>query len=233
MSSTSTAFIVTTSIAGTSNTQIWNPELPLALGHPLRWIAERTLGGIRIRNLALKPGQVSDDSFCEIPNERLAQGLEIKLPHASGVSLRIRPAQLQSPAFGGNHGDKLSIYSCNGAWVRHSTLFEERFVAEVGRTRVFSMREKAGTYSFDIHTKGVSLRLGNEAARALTESEATHVQAAQIAGAVLSYGAQEWRFRTEPTMSRSPNRNPRPWMPNPSGSARRSATRPWVSELSW
>jgi TonB family protein len=196
MSSTSTAFIVTTSISGTSNTQIWNPELPLALGHPLRWIAERTQSGVRIRNLALTPGQVSSnsDSLCEISNDKLAQGLEIKLPNARGVSFRIRPAQLQAPAFGGCKGDRLSIYSCKGAWVRRSTLFEERFVAEIAGARVFSLREKNGTYSFDVHAKGVSLRFGDEAPRALAESEATHIQAAQIADAVLRFGSHEWRF---------------------------------------
>jgi len=198
--STSTAFIVTTSIAGTSNTQIWNPELPLALGHPLRWIAERTLQGVRIRNLALKPGQVSADSLCEIPNDRLEQGLEIKLPNSSGVpttsfvSLRIRRATMQSPAFGGRKGDRLSIYSCSGAWVRNSELFEDRFAATVGATQVFSLRQKGSTYSFDIHTQGVSLRLEGQVTRELPASEAAHLQAAEIADAVICYGTHEWRF---------------------------------------
>lgn len=201
------AFIVTTSIAGNSKTQIWNPELPLALGHPLRWIAERTQSGVRIRNLAIKPGQVASDSLCEIPNERLGQGTEIHLPHASGISFKIRPAVTQNPAFGGKKGDRLSIYACNGHWVLRSALFEERYQGHANRELIFSMREKAGTYSFDVHAEGVSLRVPGEAARALKKSEAAHVPAAQIAGAVLAFGSHEWRFGMSHTVAIPENKS--------------------------
>jgi TonB family protein len=204
--SNSQAFIVTTSVSGTSSTQVWNPELPLALGHPLRWIAERTQSGVRIRNLGLKPGEVASGSLCEIPNERLEKGAEVKLPDVSGVSLRIRPATLQNPVFGGRKGDRLSVFACHGTWVVSSSLFEERFVARVhqqgaGNQMVFSMREKGGTYSFDIHAEGVTLRLPGEAPRELKKSEAVHVPAAQVPDSSLSWGGYSWRFGLSQTVA--------------------------------
>jgi hypothetical protein len=54
---TASRFVVTTSASGVSRTQLWDASLPLTLGHPLRWVAERVPGGVRIRDLSPAPGQ--------------------------------------------------------------------------------------------------------------------------------------------------------------------------------
>lgn len=192
-----TQFIVTTSAAGLSRTQVWNPLLPLGLGHPLRWIAERTERGVRIRSLASRPGEVISNSVTEIPNESLVAGsaeFEVTLPHSKGMSIRIRPVAEIRPAFIGSRGDKLSVFACNGNWVLASATFEERYQGLVGKTAAFSMREKAGTYSFDVHVDHVEIRTGREAPRKLSQGEAAHITAAQMSQTVLSLGNHSWRF---------------------------------------
>jgi TonB family protein len=187
-------FIVTTSAAGQTRSQIWNPEIPLSLGHPFRWIAERTSYGVRIRNLALKPGEITSQSFCEISNARLNQGAEIALPQSKGLSIRIRPVSHTRPAFGGQSGDRLSIYSCKGNWVTASALFNTHYRALHNKKPVFSIREKSGTYSFDVHTNGVTLQTGNEAARELKQGETAHLKSTGMSETFVTFGGLSWRF---------------------------------------
>lgn len=205
-----TQFIVTTSAAGLSRSQVWNPSNPLGLGHPLRWIAELTERGVRIRSLASKPGEISTGSIAEIPRERLRAGepeLEVTLPHAKGFSIRIRSVERLAPAFGRKSGkqggERLSIFSCQGSWAQSSSLFEDRYQGFAGtagrdgateRKAVFSLREKGGTYSFDMHVPDVSVRVGEEPATVIAQGEATHVKADRIADTVVAYGNQTWRF---------------------------------------
>jgi hypothetical protein len=204
--SAATAFIVTTSISGRTRTQLWNPELPLALGHPLRWIAERTEAGVRIRNLALTPGRVTDGSLCEINHQKIERGTEVRLPGTSGVSLTIRPAFTQAPAFGGRSGDRLSVYSCNGAWVMGSTLFETAYqaVARIGDAAdapVFALRAQGNQYNFDVQAEGVSLRLHGQAKRALPKGQPFQIAAQEIIDAVLEQGSRSWRFGLSQTVA--------------------------------
>jgi TonB family protein len=203
--SAATSFIVTTSVSGQTRTQLWDPESPLALGHPLRWIAERTQNGVRIRNLALSPGKLVDGSLCEIPQQQLQKGAEIRLPGTGGVSFSIRPASLQAPAFGSRRGDRLSIYACNGAWVMASALFDKTYQARgrVGdkHVAIFAMSEQGGQYAFDIQADGVSFRAANQAPRPLPKGQPAKFSQAELVDAVLEHGSRSWRFGLSDTVT--------------------------------
>lgn len=204
--SSATSFIVTTSISGRTRTQLWNPELPLALGHPLRWIAERTQDGVRIRNLALIPGRVTDGALCEINQQKLEHGTEVGLPGTSGVSLSIRPAYTQLPAFGGRRGDRLSVFSCNGAWVLGSALFDAAYqaVTRIGdhsESPVFALKALGDQYHFEIQAEGVSLCINGKARRALPRGQPLTIAASEIIDAVLEHGSRSWRFGLSQTVA--------------------------------
>lgn len=194
--SAATSFIVTTSVSGRTRTQLWNPEIPLALGHPLRWIAERTQDGVRVRSMALTPGTLTRDSLCEINHQKIEQGTEVSLPGTGGMSLTIRPAFTQVPAFGGRRGDRLSVYSCKGAWVTASALFENAF-----KTPFFSLQEQSGQYTFDVRTEGLSLRLAGQAPRTLPKGQPLQIASAEIIDAVLEHGTLSWRFGLSQTVA--------------------------------
>jgi outer membrane biosynthesis protein TonB len=205
--SAATQYIVTTSVSGRTRTQVWDPEMPLALGHPLRWIAERTESGVRIRNLGLAAGQVATGSLCEVSQNQISAGTEVRLPGRGDVSLTIRHACVQKPAFVGRQGDRLSIYPCNGAWVMGSQLFEARYVAtaRVGDklAAVFTLAEQGAQLAITPEAEGLSLKAsdGRGAARALVKGQALPLTREEIVDAVVTLGTRSWRFGLSQTVA--------------------------------
>ena len=200
------SLIVTTSVSGRTRTQLWNPELPLTLGHPLRWIAERTEQGVRIRHLALDPGKPTSGSLCLVSPLQIEQGTEVRLPGRGQVSLSIRPAHTMRPAFGGLQGDRLTVYACNGAWITASQLFDKSYqgiarVGEVARTRIFDLSEQGPQFNVSARVDGVSLRLATGSVRALTKAQAMSLTREELAGAVIEYGSRAWRFGLSHTVA--------------------------------
>jgi len=198
-------FVVTTT-TNTKNgkltrSEIWDTGMPLALGHPLKWVAEQTASGVRIRSVSSKAGEIVKDSTTDIAQEKLRIGspeFEIKLPRSNGAVVRIRPVTEVLPAFGGSTGDKLSIFACSGNWVLSSASFPDsqgNYKATAQTTHIFTMREKNGTYSFDVHVDGVTIAVpGETTVRTIKSGEAAHVTARDISATVIRRAANSWRF---------------------------------------
>lgn len=90
-------FLVTTLIAagktgttGRRRTEIWDGKQPLGLGHPFRWILEKTSGGLRLRELGTTLGRIEKLRLENYQTENFpATGTSIEL--GTGISLHIRP----------------------------------------------------------------------------------------------------------------------------------------------
>ncbi|MCM2278519.1 MAG: AgmX/PglI C-terminal domain-containing protein [Oligoflexia bacterium] len=138
-------YVVTTSARGSSRTQVWDSARPLAIGHPLRWVVERTEKGVRVRDLSA-PG------LKEIPASQL-DGTELDLPREPGspdsdrVRLKIHPVHRVLPAFHSSQGGALSVFACAGNWVIDARVLAgaaATYDATLSGKTIFSLTKSAG-----------------------------------------------------------------------------------------
>ena len=81
---TSPRYIVTTRLG----TQVWDSTRPLLLGHPFRWVIEKTAQGIRIRELSKELNRIRKNSVQEVLDRDLKKGHSLRLDRDS---VKIRP----------------------------------------------------------------------------------------------------------------------------------------------
>ena len=194
------AYIVTTSVGGISRAQIWDASLPLTLGHPLRWILEKTPRGIRARNLesaAIAPK--------EIPNPILdSEPLEIELTasasDATKLVLKIKPFQKLAPVFhsgiaaapqGPTEDYTLTAFSCIGDWITRSARVGTEFSAYSQDKVIFTLRQKGPRYH--LITLADGLKIGN---RALQKGSTLQFDCAELAKSIITFSEsrQVWKF---------------------------------------
>lgn len=190
------AFVVTTSVSGSSRTQIWDPTRPLALGHPLQWVIERTSAGVRVRNLG-RPSQKIEAGLKEVPDSALEKGAEIQLTGSelrAPISIRIRPVVEQAPAWTGAQGDTLTLYSCAGNWVSGSKVIVDGFTAMQGEKKVFTLRKSGTGIRVESASGELTVARGEGQASALAAGQSLELSATDAVNTVLSAGPLSWRF---------------------------------------
>lgn len=88
-------YIVQTEIGGCHSSLVWDAAYPLTIGHPLKWIIERTNNGILVRNISKLHNQPRARAFQEVSIDAATSGLEL----GPGVSLKLRPKRSLHLAF--------------------------------------------------------------------------------------------------------------------------------------
>ncbi|MCM2324267.1 MAG: AgmX/PglI C-terminal domain-containing protein, partial [Oligoflexia bacterium] len=198
-------YVITTSVRGTSRTQVWDSAQPLALGHPLRWVMERTDQGVRVRNL--RGGlQGPHGGLKEIPTHDLRKGTEFDLPEEPGakvsekVSLKIRPVAYLRPAFGSSQGEALSIFACAGNWVIDSRVLagpNSTYDATISGQTIFKLTRSAGdTWAILAAVDALALLSSGEKETPLTRGQRAEVTAAELANSTLSLRVEGGALRT-------------------------------------
>lgn len=195
----SRSYLITTTIRGHSQTQVWDAAEPLALGSPMRWVLERSERGVRIRDLPGRLNQMASAVY-EFDSERLNdQGAVLELPHAS---LRIRRARTSPEPFGSRAGTgALSCYFCIDRFI----LSAERLANENGsvhRARI----GKAGGEIFEIaraaekwtltsrSAEPIALSLQGKA-RILSTGESLEIPSYEaLVDLNVRFGSYVWRF---------------------------------------
>lgn len=196
------SFVVTTSIRGSSRTQVWESSQPLALGHPFKWILERSENGVRLRSLARELGKIENGGVHEIPTSKLLEGAEIETP---SFKFRIKPVRKIAPAFElGATGDVLRVYRCSGAWVIDSQTFEGgHYVAQVAKRKIFSLKKsgsKGSSAQYLVQSAVEGLRIAGGSERVLKSGETIELSAETLAESTATFvpagasSAQTWRF---------------------------------------
>ena len=76
-------YLVITSIGGRTRSRVWDARKPLALGHPMRWVLERTQdGSFCVRDIGGGLGEVSTDAVRRFGPRELASRTAVSLPNA-------------------------------------------------------------------------------------------------------------------------------------------------------
>lgn len=199
------SFVITTSIRGASKTQVWEGNEPLKLGHPFRWILERTPEGVRCRDLSLVAGQIHSDAVKELSNIELEKGAEIDL---APYKLKFKPVQtLPAPFDATSIGSSLVVYQCIDRWVNQSIQTNGKFVAKIRGINAFEITKSGQVYAIQAKSDALSLfsagatktiKPGEKLELTPTELGATTLAMAPVAdalGAVKKHPvAVRWRF---------------------------------------
>jgi TonB family protein len=204
------ALLVTAQVGSASRRWLWNPSQPIGVGHPFRWILERTAEGVRVRDLSSRRGEILADSFREVSDEaiRLGRG-EIQL---ASVTFKFAPARALPAAFAQEFGAEIeaanegyfNIYSTVGDWITGGARVEKTpayhgyIPGSHGQRKLFSI-ERLGRRAYDsfklrAEQPGLKWSVGGEAPRELAPGTELQVTPAQLAHAQLTLGSHGWHF---------------------------------------
>ncbi|MGK5084938.1 AgmX/PglI C-terminal domain-containing protein [Bdellovibrionota bacterium FG-1] len=190
-------FIVTTIAGNQTQCTLWDPKLPLGLGHPLRWIAELTQQGLRIRALNTPDGQTISQGVTEISHDQLlpgSPGTEIALPLSSGMRLQIRSVNSLVPAFHSKQGSLLSIFVCNKNWILSSSTLSPHHCARVDDAKIFSIQSECEKHTLTVHAPKLSMQTANQPEQTLTENQTLTLTTDQLTHTRLFSSTRSWRF---------------------------------------
>jgi TonB family protein len=190
------SFVVTTSVLGSSRTQLWESSKPLALGHPFRWILERNEHGLRIRDLSGDAGKIVRGKASEISFEQVAFGKEVEIDVSSGFKFKIRSACATAPVFqNAASGSQLRIYRCVGNWAMDSENLAKNFTAQLDGKPAFYLRPVNESWSLKVSTDGLKLKDASGALKPLKEGEVLELPTASLARSeILSLTGTSWVF---------------------------------------
>jgi hypothetical protein len=189
------SYVITIAVNGASESSVWNSEKPLQIGHPFRWIAEKTENGIRVRNVT----STSEDTAREVTDVALQSGASIELPEveqskSSGFTLALRPVVALPNALKthGKEAGELRVYELRGDWTLDSSALDGHYDGYVQGKRAFEIRRASGG-GYKIQSLIDSIRFGTAS---LEKAERITVTDHELAGTTLTSGEFKWRFAT-------------------------------------
>lgn len=191
------AFVVTTSIRGATKTQVWESSKPLALGHPFRWILERTDNGVRLRNIAGAIERIETNSVRELTDAQIETGTEVDI---APYKLKIRPVVNAPAAFdAGVSGSTLMVYQCLDRWLVESRRAGDNYSPKFRQGKApFNLSKSASGYTLKATATGLHLHGSQE--KQLNDGETLELTLEQLSRSTLSFNAQGsessmvWRF---------------------------------------
>ncbi len=186
----------------TTQTIIWNPDRPLALGYPVLWFLERTTdAGIRIRWVGSPVNERVEDAFLEMTEKDLRNASDQTLPgpkdFCRDYSIRVTTAQTIEAPFlqESSESDPLRIYQCIGNWVHDVTRIQKKYVGTASGKTLFEITVQGSQYR--IHPLSDGLTLGNKDSEgaAMGSNEST-LGKSEILESTLQWNAHSWHFGT-------------------------------------
>ena len=193
-------FVVTTSVRGSTKTQIWDAACPLALGHPFRFIIERTADGARVRDLSPTTGEIYKNGVHDVSNTMIDKGKAIELDSnakSDSMTLIIRRVGTLLPAFDAQSGNQIRVFICMGEWVMSSEILGSRFVGQdrAADKPAFKLSKKSGTVEIEAKTTALQLqKSANSKAQTLEAGKTVSLTMEDLAGTILKCGNLTWRF---------------------------------------
>ncbi|HAR41250.1 MAG TPA: hypothetical protein DCS07_01235 [Bdellovibrionales bacterium] len=189
-----TNFVVTTSIGGVSRSQIWDSSTPLPLGHPLKWIIEKTETGVRARELGGPLNQVRQNSSYEVTYEELDSGATLRIPSPLAISIR-KTRDIQAFTEAKSQGNALRIYTCLGNWVQKA----EPLQGNTYHSSTFSLLREQDKFRLNVKREDGLLAKGipgksEDQPETLAKNASVSLSAEQLASLSLSSGGYTWHF---------------------------------------
>jgi TonB family protein len=187
-------FIVKVTVGGATASKTWNTESELTLGHPMRWVLERSSKGVQVRN-------VEDGSVREFTEAQLAKSGELELPESdarlrSAFKVELMALDLLPPAYethGPDHnksGEELRIYETKGLWTTRDEVFADSFTSHVEGKPVFAIDRQSGS-ALRVRSFRDGIQVGGVA---LAKGKSRDLELADLAGNEIQHGEFKWKF---------------------------------------
>ena len=189
---------MTVSVRGVDQTQLWNPAEPFNIGHPFRWVLEKTADGAVIRN-------ISDDTLeaaCSLSNAAIQKGASIELPEnqskvSSGFQLKIVPMEVLPPAYQTHEGEgELRVYPCVGEWMQDSVIVKEPYEPFIQGKKAFTVKQSGGEITLKSRSDELTLTGEDGDTASLKKGKELTFTAAELSGSTLALGEFKWRFES-------------------------------------
>jgi len=166
-------------------------------------MAERTPGGIRIRDLSANPGEMQTKGVKEIDHAMIERGEVIDLPQTNEkgkrVTFQVRPVLGMKAAFeksvtGKGKGGALQVYTCSGHWLMGSASLTEKYIAYNHGSPAFTIYKGGSDYRIDFHVEGVRVMSEESSSRPGVIGQALSFSEEKLASITLALGSVTWRF---------------------------------------
>ncbi len=194
MSANPQKLLVTAKIGDSSRRWVWDANEPMGLGHPFRWVFERTENGIRVRDISRTVNQLRINSFREVSNEVLTgEGGEARFQN---VTFHFKPMKGLKPAFEPealDHFDSVTAFCTIGDWLLNADPLGERFVGRLNGETLFTITQSGnnGSSIYQLVAKSASV---TTAAGSLAAGSVTELTSQQLRALTLRSGEYSWRF---------------------------------------
>lgn len=194
ITSNSSRFIVTLSrkfgaSGQTNKTVIWNTEKPLPVGHPFRWIVEKTPTGFRIRDLQ---ATTASKAVTELSSKDILKG--IKHPLSKELTIQIKATHVLPAAYDSSHDTQgeMTVFACTGKWIRTSEKFNKKYTATLKSEKIFTLKKSGNQYSLEPTTSGVQILSHSSAAQSI--SGAIQLSKEALMNSTIVFQGQSWKF---------------------------------------
>lgn len=192
-------FLVVTSAKGKSRSWVWETDSPLGLGHPFRWVLERTDSGVWIRDLKSGGRHYSE--------AEIKSGSAFSLNEKGDVSVRfravnplraafLRQEDAPSPDAGLSSllaftGTRRNLISCQP--IHHA------FVAYHRGLPVFTVTRSGQSYRIKTLVHGVKMKPKGQSSILGEVGRTWNLNEVEFTTATFSRKSQWWRFTLVPT----------------------------------
>lgn len=204
-------FIVTIRWAENSigtQTLIWNAAQPLALGHPIRWILERTDHGFRARDIAFSLNSVREKTFVEFSDKEALSEKPLRLPTAAGTdairaagatageaflrikAIRSMPAAFEAAEENDAQTGKLRVFLCAGETITAADTVTKNHTAHVAGVSIFELKPGKEEVSIRALCDGIKIHSTDP----LPKGETRQFSRTELAKTSISWGVMNWRF---------------------------------------
>ena len=186
--------ILTSVVKGRTQVLLWDVTSPISLGHPIRWVLERTDSGVRIRNL------LSADPAIQLGEDVIDGKTSVQLPHSElQISLkRVRP--IRAAYLDGNstlrtkEAPVLMAFSGVRRSVVSSLEIHTAYVAYCKGKPAFTVHNDENGIKINLLSNKLCLKKKGQPAVSGAPGETWKVSSSELASVTITRDWYWWRF---------------------------------------
>lgn len=213
-------YVVVTSIGGRTRSRVWDARKPLALGHPMRWVLEKTSdGGFCVRDIGGEAGELVSGGVRRFGPKELANRIAVSLPDArprgKGNSIQatllleaVRPI---APPHQGLDPKTLPdsqtfVFAGVRKTVISSAAVQAGYAGYAGTRAAFTVNPTSNGYRVKPLIDHLTLTPAKGAAVPLIRKESINLSREEVLNSTITHGQYWWKFGlvSNPARSRSP-----------------------------
>lgn len=182
---------------GLSQKKIWDGQHTLALGHPFKWVLEKTEQGVRVRSLQGKVAASYSDGAQEITHQQLQGNVEVQV---EGGSISFFPVKNLPAVFSESVSDTgdLRVYFCLKNSVVGTAPLRGSYTARVQGKKVFQISKNSSGVKVHATVEGVEI-ITPDGVQNVVRGNALTLTPEQAQNSRIHWGSFYWFVRSVAT----------------------------------